>query len=105
MPKVSSPPQTIQLLILDRIDGDRNTARYSVLSVEAVLFGAVDLARQRERISPPIRQTGSHAAPHAAGEPLASWLQRKQILGYKLRSNGLLYGLFAPSSTSGVSRK
>lgn len=41
-----SPPQHVQLLVLERRDPARNMARFYVLTIEPTLFGDVALVRE-----------------------------------------------------------
>jgi predicted DNA-binding WGR domain protein len=78
---------TIQYLVLDRLDPSCNMARYYVLSVEPSLFGDATLIREWGRIGQPgQRRIELYENQSRAVESLETWLQRKRRRGYLLRS-------------------
>ena len=78
---------TIQYLVLDRLDPSCNMARYYVLSIEPSLFGDATLIREWGRIGRPgQRRVELYENQSRAVEALETWLQRKQRRGYLLRS-------------------
>jgi predicted DNA-binding WGR domain protein len=78
---------TIQYLVLDRLDPSCNMARYYVLSVEPSLFGDVTLIREWGRIGQPgQRRIVLYENLSCAMEALEIWFQRKRRRGYLLRS-------------------
>ena len=86
MSHAAAPSQNIQLLVLERLDEDRNMARYYVLSVEPTLFGGAGVVREWGRIGRGgRRRIDLYADQREAGEALSVWLARKQRRGYVLR--------------------
>ena len=78
---------TIQYLVLDRLDPSCNMARYYVLSIEPSLFGNATLIREWGRIGwPGQRRIELYENRSCAMEALEIWLQRKRRRGYLLRS-------------------
>jgi predicted DNA-binding WGR domain protein len=78
---------TIQYLVLDRLEAGCNMARYYVLSIEPSLFGDSTLIREWGRIGKPgQRRIELHESQSRAVEALETWLQRKRRRGYLLRS-------------------
>jgi predicted DNA-binding WGR domain protein len=81
------PAQTVQLLVLDRIDPAQNMARYYVLSIEPAFFDQVALVREWGRSGKPGgRRIELHASIHNARVALETWLKRKMTRGYRPRS-------------------
>jgi predicted DNA-binding WGR domain protein len=79
-------PATVQLLVLERIDGMRNMARYYVLSIEPTLFGDTAMVREWGRIgNSGQRRTDLYAKHRDARTSLSTWLQRKLKRGYVVR--------------------
>jgi predicted DNA-binding WGR domain protein len=77
---------TIQYLVLDRLNPHCNMARYYVLSIEPSLFGDVAFTREWGRIGyPGQKRTEFHISRIHAMEALESWLRRKRRRGYVLR--------------------
>lgn len=77
---------TIQYLVLDRLDPSCNMARYYVLSIEPSLFGDATLIREWGRIGRPgQRRIELYDSQSRAVEALETWLQRKRRRGYLLR--------------------
>jgi predicted DNA-binding WGR domain protein len=77
---------TIQYLVLDRLDPSCNMARYYVLSIEPSLFGDATLIREWGRIGRPgQRRIEFYENQSRAVEALETWLQRKRRRGYLLR--------------------
>jgi predicted DNA-binding WGR domain protein len=73
----------IQLLVLERIDEEKNMARYYVLSIEQTLFGEPALIREWGRIGSSGRhRIDVHGAEEEAREALGAWLARKLRRGY-----------------------
>jgi predicted DNA-binding WGR domain protein len=78
---------TIQYLVLDRLDPSCNMARYYVLSIEPSLFGDATLVREWGRLGQPgQRKIELYENQLRAVEALEIWLQRKRQRGYLLRS-------------------
>ena len=78
---------TIQYLVLDRLNASRNMARYYVLSIEPSLFGDATLVRQWGRIGRAgQRRVELYKNQSSAVEALETWLQRKRRRGYLLRN-------------------
>lgn len=77
----------LQILMLERVDPDRNMHRYYVLALEPTLFGDTALRREWGRLGGKGGQTrlDLHEEPHEAREALQAWLQRKLKRGYALR--------------------
>ena len=79
-------PETIQLLVLDRIDEARNMARYYVLSIEPTLLGETAMVRQWGRTGSKGQQRiDLHADRAKARIALDTWLRRKLRRGYVAR--------------------
>jgi predicted DNA-binding WGR domain protein len=77
---------TIQYLVLDRLDASCNMARYYVLSIEPSLFGDAILIREWGRIGQPgQRRIELYNSQSRAVEALETWLDRKRRRGYALR--------------------
>jgi predicted DNA-binding WGR domain protein len=76
---------TIQYLVLDRLDLSCNMARYYVLSVEPSLFGDATLIREWGRGRPGQTRIELYETQSKAVEALETWLQRKRRRGYALR--------------------
>ena len=77
---------TIQYLVLDRLDPSCNMARYYVLSIEPSFFGDATLIREWGRIGRPgQRRIEFYENRSRAVEALETWLQRKRRRGYLLR--------------------
>ena len=87
MPDAHRPSTpNIQLLVLDRVDGAHNMARYYVLSVEPTLFGDTAMVRQWGRIGTAgRRRIDLYAERTGARTALRVWLERKLKRGYVLR--------------------
>jgi predicted DNA-binding WGR domain protein len=82
--------QSVQLLVLDRVDAAENMARYYVLSVEPALFDQVALVREWGRLGKPGgRRIELHANDRNARVALEAWLLRKMKRGYRFRTVGL----------------
>jgi predicted DNA-binding WGR domain protein len=78
---------SIQYLVLDRLDPSCNMARYYVLSIEPSLFGDATLIREWGRIGKPgQRRIELYESQSRAVEALETWLQRKRRRGYLPRS-------------------
>jgi len=81
-----SSNDTVQLLVLDRIDEARNMARYYVLSIEPTLLGDTAIVRAWGRIGYAGRQRiDLHETAADARIALAAWLKRKVRRGYLIR--------------------
>ena len=81
-----SSNDTVQLLVLDRIDEARNMARYYVLSIEPTLLGDTAIVRAWGRIGYAGRQRiDLHETAADARIALHAWLDRKIRRGYLLR--------------------
>jgi predicted DNA-binding WGR domain protein len=81
------PKQTVQFLVLDRVDAAQNMARYYVLSIEPALFEQAALVREWGRVGKRGgRRIELHASPQNARVALEAWLCRKMKRGYLLRS-------------------
>jgi predicted DNA-binding WGR domain protein len=81
-----SSNDTIQLLVLDRIDEARNMARYYVLSIEPTLLGDTAMVREWGRMGcAGRRRTELHKNAVDARIALHAWLDRKIRRGYLLR--------------------
>jgi predicted DNA-binding WGR domain protein len=77
---------TIQYLVLDRLEASCNMARYYVLAIEPSLFGDATLIREWGRIGRPgQRRIELYESQSSAVEALETWLQRKRRRGYLLR--------------------
>ena len=83
----SLPVQTVQLVVLDRIDPARNMARYYyVLSIEPTLFDGSSLVRQWGMIGKPgRRRIELYRDDGNARIALSAWLARKARRGDKTR--------------------
>jgi len=80
------PGNTVNPVVLDRFDPNRNMARFYVLSVEASLFGDATLVREWGRIGHPGRRMIEiHESEGRAVESLERWLARKRRRGYRVR--------------------
>lgn len=77
----------LQILMLERVEPERNMHRYYVMSLEPTLFGDIGLRREWGRLGNKGGQTRLelHQEPHEAREALEVWLQRKFRRGYRLR--------------------
>ena len=85
MTKDNSPSASLQLLVLERRDEDRNMKRFYVLSIEPTLFGDTALVREWGRLGMPGRRCiDHHAKGILAQEALGVWLSRKLRRGYVL---------------------
>lgn len=75
------------MLMLERIEPERNMHRYYVLSLEPTLFGNTALRREWGRHGTKGGQTrlDLHEQPRDAREALEVWLKRKLKRGYSLR--------------------
>lgn len=84
----------LQILMLERIEPERNMHRYYVMSLEPTLFGDTGLRREWGRLGNKGGQTrlDLHEEPDTAREALEVWLQRKFKRGYRLR---LVHGTIA----------
>ena len=79
---------TVQYLVLERCDPDRNMARFYVLTIEPTLFGDTALVREWGRLG----QRGRRRLDLFAGrvqavEALEAWLVRKARRGYVRRNS------------------
>jgi predicted DNA-binding WGR domain protein len=80
-------PTLIQVLVLERIDRDRNMARFYVLSIEPTLFEDLALVRRWGRIGSAGRERiDLHPSRPVAQIELKKWLDRKRRRGYQLRA-------------------
>jgi predicted DNA-binding WGR domain protein len=76
----------LQVLVLDRIDEERNMARYYVLAIEPSLFGDTALIREWGRIGyGGKRRVDLYQGEGRAAVALGVWLARKMRRGYKQR--------------------
>jgi predicted DNA-binding WGR domain protein len=83
------PEQTVQLLVLERVDATQNMARYYVLSIEPALFEEAALVREWGRVGKRGgRRIELHTSRQNARVALEAWLCRKMKRGYLLRSCG-----------------
>jgi predicted DNA-binding WGR domain protein len=77
----------LQLLVLERIDPDRNMARFYVLSIEPTLFEEVALVREWGRLGTQgRRRLDLYLDGVVAQEALETWLERKTSRGYRRAS-------------------
>ena len=77
---------TIQYLVLDRVDPACNMARYYVLAIEPSLFGEATLTREWGRIGRRgQRRVEIYDSFGRAAEELEAWLKRKSRRGYVVR--------------------
>jgi predicted DNA-binding WGR domain protein len=84
---------TIQYLVLDRVEPACNMARYYLLAIEPSLFGDATLIREWGRIGQSgQRRVELYETQSKAVEALETWLERKYRRGYALRDGvgGLL---------------
>lgn len=78
--------ESLQMLVLDRCDPQKNMYRFYVLSIEPTLFGDSAVLRQWGRHgSRGCERRHLYASPLAAREALEDWLRRKTRRGYRLR--------------------
>jgi predicted DNA-binding WGR domain protein len=76
----------LQVLVLDRIDEERNMARYYVLAIEPSLFGDTALIREWGRIGRGgKRRIDLYEGERQAVIALGDWLMRKMRRGYARR--------------------
>jgi predicted DNA-binding WGR domain protein len=81
-----SSNDTVQLLVLDRIDEAHNLARYNVLSIEPTLLGDTAMVRERGRMCcVGRRRIELHEHAQDARIALHAWLDRKIRRGYLVR--------------------
>jgi predicted DNA-binding WGR domain protein len=81
-----SPPQRVQLLVLERVDAARNMARYYVLSIEPTLFGDSAVVREWGRLGTAgRRRVDLYGSAEDAQMALDAWLARKTQRGYVAR--------------------
>jgi predicted DNA-binding WGR domain protein len=79
----TEPSPAIQLLVLERVEPERNMQLFYVLSVEPTLFGDTALVREWGRIGRHgRRRLDLHEQEAGAREALGTWLRRKQKRGY-----------------------
>ena len=79
-------PETVQFLVLERIDARQNMARFYVLSVEPTLFDMPSLVREWARIGKPgRRRIDIYSSDADARMSLASWFEKKIKRGYTTR--------------------
>jgi predicted DNA-binding WGR domain protein len=84
MPEAGTLP--LQVLVLDRIDEEKNMARYYVLAIEPSLFGDTALVREWGRIGyGGKRRMDLYQGERQAVIALGDWLARKMRRGYKRR--------------------
>src|SRR5260370_42545732 len=86
MARDADNPTLIQVLVLERIDRDRNMARFYVLSIEPTLFEDLALVRRWGLIGSVGREgIALHPSRPVAQIELKKWLDRKRRRGYHLR--------------------
>ena len=85
--EITAGKTLLQILMLERIEPERNMHRYYVMSLEPTLFGDTGLRREWGRLGNKGGQTrlDLHEEPDEAREALEVWLQRKFKRGYRLR--------------------
>ena len=77
----------LQVLMLERIDGPRNMARFYVIAIEPTLFEDLALVRRWGRIGTAGRQRiDLHPSRKVAQVELEKWLARKCRRGYQIRA-------------------
>lgn len=84
----SQPSSTLQMLVLERVDPARDTARYSVVSIDEARFGAVGFASAIERLDH--LHIGRSPDAEGAPEALEIWLGRKRRRGCGLPRDGVI---------------
>ena len=77
----------LQVLVFERVDHAKNTARFYVLSIEPTLFEDLALVRRWDRIGSAGRERiDLHPSRRVAQIELKKWLDRKRRRGYQLRA-------------------
>jgi predicted DNA-binding WGR domain protein len=80
---------SLQIVVLERIDPQKNVSRFYVRSIEPTLFSEVSLVRGRGRIGGVERRhVELYETEGAARVELETWLARKRHRGYAIRQVG-----------------